>query len=421
MDFGLLPPEVNSGRMYAGSGPGPMLAAATAWDGLAAELHNMAATYDSSVSDLVAGWHGPSAETMAASAAPYAAWLHTTATQAELTAAQARAAAAAYEAAFAATVPPPLIEANRSLLITLVATNILGQNTPAIAATEAHYAEMWAQDATAMYGYAAAATTASRLAPFSEPPPTANPAAAQTQAAAVAQAAGAATGANIQSQLTQLTTLVPNALQGLTAGAAAASGPSSIESVLSQVATFLSTITGPYSPIGWIGIPGGWWLTAMQVLGTAQNVPGVLSLLGGPAPITGALGPLSGGYVSFEKPVPGTPAVGRGLVLASAGRAASLGALSVPTSWASAVPAVKTLAATLPSAGPAAAAALGSAGQNGLLSSMAMSSLAGRAIAGGATQSVVGTTARVIDRKSTVVGDDDPSSVTILVIQPTQE
>ena len=74
--------------------------------------------------------------------------------QAQLAATQATAAAGAYESAFAATVPPPIIEANRSLLAALVATNVLGQNTPAIAATEALYAEMWAQGATAMYRYA---------------------------------------------------------------------------------------------------------------------------------------------------------------------------------------------------------------------------------------------------------------------------
>ena len=38
MDFATLPPELNSGRMYAGPGAGPMLAAAAAWNALAAEL-----------------------------------------------------------------------------------------------------------------------------------------------------------------------------------------------------------------------------------------------------------------------------------------------------------------------------------------------------------------------------------------------
>ncbi len=52
--------------------------------------------------------------------------------------------------------PPPVITANRTQLAVLVATNLLGQNTPAIAANEAAYGEMWAQDAAAMYGYAGA-------------------------------------------------------------------------------------------------------------------------------------------------------------------------------------------------------------------------------------------------------------------------
>ncbi|HVQ98519.1 MAG TPA: PPE family protein, partial [Mycobacterium sp.] len=150
MDFGMLPPEINSVRMYAGPGSGPMIAAATAWDELAAELQAGAASYSSVISGLTAGWQGPSSAAMAAAAAPYVTWMRTTAAQSEQTANQARAAAAAYETAFAATVPPPVIAANRSLLMSLIATNLLGQNTPAIAATEANYAEMWAQDAAAM-------------------------------------------------------------------------------------------------------------------------------------------------------------------------------------------------------------------------------------------------------------------------------
>ena len=150
MDFGALPPEINSALMYAGPGAGPMLAASAAWDGLATEMGMAANSYGSLVATLTSGpWTGPSSTAMAGAAAPYVAWMHTTVAQAEEAANGARATAAAYEAAFAATVPPPVIAANRAELMMLVATNFFGQNTPAIAANQAHYAEMWAQDATA--------------------------------------------------------------------------------------------------------------------------------------------------------------------------------------------------------------------------------------------------------------------------------
>jgi PPE-repeat protein len=113
--------------------------------------------------------------------------------EAEQTATQAKTAAAAYEVAFAATLPPPVITANRALLMALVATNLFGQNTPAIAATEAPYAEMWAQDGAAMYGYAGMSASATTLTPFTPPPQSSNPRGLDGQAAALAQ--GTATSA----------------------------------------------------------------------------------------------------------------------------------------------------------------------------------------------------------------------------------
>lgn len=188
MDFALLPPEVNSGRMYAGPGPGPLLAAAAAWDALAAELQTVGAACASVIGELNDSWSGPSATAMAAAVAPYATWMHTTSAQAEQTAVQAKAAAAAYETAFTMTVPPPVVAANRAALMSLLATNFLGQNTPAIAATEARYAQMWAQDAAAMYGYAHSAAAASRLTAFTEPPQTTNPAGSAGRAGAAGHA-----------------------------------------------------------------------------------------------------------------------------------------------------------------------------------------------------------------------------------------
>src|SRR5690348_16042588 len=52
MNFGLLPPEANLGRMYAGAGPGPMRAAGS----------------ESAAAEPAAGWQGPSPEPMAAAA-----------------------------------------------------------------------------------------------------------------------------------------------------------------------------------------------------------------------------------------------------------------------------------------------------------------------------------------------------------------
>ncbi len=170
VDYGVLPPEINSGRIYAGPGAGPMLAAAAAWSGLAADLQAAASGHRLAISELTSGpWLGPASASMLAAATPFVVFLDSSAAEAEQAASQAFAAAAAYEAAFAASIPPPVIAANRALLAALVATNFVGQNTPAIAATEALYAEFWAQDAAAMYNYAGSSAAAAQFAELPEP------------------------------------------------------------------------------------------------------------------------------------------------------------------------------------------------------------------------------------------------------------
>jgi Ca2+/Na+ antiporter len=67
------------------------------------------------VSGLNGQWLGPSSMAMSTAAAPYVAWMNTTAAQAEQAATQAKAAAAAYETAFAMTVPPPVVTGNPAL------------------------------------------------------------------------------------------------------------------------------------------------------------------------------------------------------------------------------------------------------------------------------------------------------------------
>lgn len=168
MNFLVLPPEVNSARLFGGEGSTPMLAAAASWDGLAAELGSTATSFGEITCGLAgSSWQGPASVAMSDAAKPYTRWLNTAAAQAAGTAAQARAVAGAYETALATAVPPPVITTNRAQLISLVTSNLFGQNTPAIAAIENHYEQMWAQDVAAMAAYhSQAATAAEQLTPW---------------------------------------------------------------------------------------------------------------------------------------------------------------------------------------------------------------------------------------------------------------
>ena len=241
MDFAALPPEINSGLMYTGPGSAPMTAAATSWDNLAVEMYSAASDCGSIIANLTSGaWRGGASASMAAAAAPYVSWMSTTAAQAEQAAGQVMAAASAYETAFGLTVPPPVIVANRTLLASLISTNFMGQNTPAIAATEAHYAEMWAQDAAAMYGYAGSSAAASTLTPFAAPPATTSAAAPAAQAATVAQV----TGTGTQTTLSQLVTAVPAALQGLSSPATSTSSASGLSDLLDILTGNSTSTTG---------------------------------------------------------------------------------------------------------------------------------------------------------------------------------
>jgi PPE-repeat protein len=383
MDFAILPPEINSGRMYAGPGSGPMLAAAAAWDGLAAELYSAATSYQSVVSGLTAGpWLGPSSASMAAAAAHYVAWMSTTAAQAEQTAAQAKAAAAAYEAAFAATVPPPVIAANRSLLMALTATNVLGQNTPAIAATETQYAEMWAQDAAAMYGYAGSSASATTLTPFTPPAPTTNPGGLAGQAAAVAQATGTSAATNTQTVLSQLTSAVPTALQGLASPLAPTSGATS-----SAVTGILQSL-GLSSPLGYadgaassagLAVAAGAWQSASSA--DTAMIAADDEMTGMDGQVMGAMGQITGMEGRIMNRFDQLGAV-RTAMSAGVGQATSVGALSVPQAWTTAAPAIRLAAVALPATSLSAAPEVFAGSPGNLFSGMALASMAGRAIGG---------------------------------------
>src|SRR5271156_3058406 len=205
MSFSLFPPEINSALMFSGAGSGPLLEASTAWNGLAADLGSTATQYQTAVTNLTTGpWWGPSSAQMAAATAPYIAWLQSTAATAAQTGAQAQVAAGAYQTAYASMVPLPEIAANRALLAELVSNNFLGQNTGAIATTEANYLDMWIQDALGMDTYQVNSQAAAALPQHSAAPQVANGSLASTAAAATPASSSSSVVTGLLGDLAQL-------------------------------------------------------------------------------------------------------------------------------------------------------------------------------------------------------------------------
>jgi PPE-repeat protein len=384
LDFALLPPEINSALMYSGPGSGPMLAAAMAWEGLATELHSVASSYGSLIAGLTdEGWQGPAAAGMAGASAAQIAWLSTAAGQAEQAAAQAAAAAGAFEAAFVETVPPPEVAANRALLMGLLATNFFGQNTSAIVATEAQYAEMWAQDAAAMYGYAGASASAATLTPFNPAVQTANPAGLGAQAAAVAQAVGTAGGNSAQ-------TAVPEAL-------AALAGPTPVPAWTGDLAAALGLTGHVWNANGDGIVVGGVMgdvlegLTGSQTLDGSTPFDAFIRLISptrlfttafkdiqglGQALVPPAAAKAAAGLpelMPHNLPIPAAPGAATGAL----SKAELIGRLSVPQAWAAAAPTASPAAVS--SGGVGTTAAVGPA-SNTMTGLPVMGSAGGRGV-----------------------------------------
>jgi PPE-repeat protein len=368
MDFGVYPPEVNSGRMYAGPGSGPLLAAAQAWAALADELSAAAGAYESVVSCLTAGpWAGPASVAMTAAAAPYIAWLSTAAGRAEETATRATAAVAAYDAAFAMTVPPPVIAANRSLLAALVATNFFGQNTVAIAAAEAQYAQMWAQDAAAMYTYAGSSAAATALTPLTSPRPNTHPGAAA-----------------------QILAAVPAALQSMATPALALPSQTVLDTVGALIVTFIS---GPIDGLGLaVDVPlsatGGLTSFPLSIGGylIGLHTDDIVSGWNGEQSWPGtAPGPVKEFPATLlDLPLGTVPTLAAGM-----GSASTVGSLSVPSAWTVEAPEIRPLALAVPAVDVVEAeqqatlvAAQAEAGSGTTLSDLGIAAMTGRAMAG---------------------------------------
>ena len=356
MSFMMFPPEVNSSLMYSGAGSGPLMAAASAWDELAADLEATAASYQTVLAQLTGTtWLGPTSARMAAATAPYVDWLAGTAGQAAQTSAQARFAAAAYESAFASTVEPAVIATNRALLAALVATNFLGQNTPAIAATEAQYMEMWFQDGLTMDTYATVSQQAVVL-PQQTPAPTASDGGTSANAAAAAQStanSASSTGTNLATALQNLfPSLSTNSTSsnGLSSAASTAVPAATTNALSSAASTVAGSATDSILPVQGVyyltmfaSMPAKMLISMSNSMGASQAMQaGQQAMLADVTKVLDAkmktmLASISGQMRGFGSAISAQ--------LASAGK---LGGLSVPNGWAQAAPEMVRAAPILP-------------------------------------------------------------------------
>jgi PPE-repeat protein len=358
-EFSFLPPEINSARIFAGAGSGPLYMAAAAWDGLAADLQGSASSFDSVITALAGGpWAGPASVAMVAAAAPYVSWLSAAAGQAALSAGQARAAATTFETALAATVHPAAVTANRVSLMALIATNFLGQNTPAIAANEADYIEMWAQDVGAMLGYFTGATSvASTLTPFSTPP--VDLAGLATQVGA--QVAGF--GSGISAGVVPIAQGAVEAAPALVAGVQSAIAAAPVQQLMSvaQIAA----------------MPASMMMSPMMSL--MQGANGAGAGMASAAAMGAADVPK---FVGDVKPLGGVGGLGAGMA-GDLGKAHLVGAMSVPPTWQGSVPKAMATSAMEGLGGmPNAAAMAQGAGASGGMPMMPMPMGAGGAQGG---------------------------------------
>jgi PPE-repeat protein len=344
IDFSGVLPEVISTQIYTGPGAIPLMAAATAYANLAAEVSTTATQWESVISLLTTeNWTGTGSAAAATAAQPIIDYLTQTATALEQASAQATASAAAFETVFASVIPPQVILANRATQTALLPFAVIPVVAAEIAELDAEYAEYWAQDLAAVSTYQASSAAAGTLTPVT--PLAAAPVdpTAQTLLAPVSNATnGPITQAlNIPVQNTSLLNSIDSAL-----GTPAISN--SINGAVNTTAWFIGNT-----------IP-----TAVSLGHTLAGATVPALAVGDVVPDGSAAGVVEGTMVRAVAPAGGV-GFGGGAA-AGLGEATTVGKLTVPATWSAAAPATELASATAPLEGSGWNVAAEEAGAGGM-------------------------------------------------------
>ena len=237
---------------------------------LSAEIATMTT---STTSTAAVGWQGAGGAAMTMTAQAFAGILGMAVAWFEEAVVQATAIVDAYHLAKTTMVPGPVSDQNLADTEALVATNFIGQNSPAIAALVAEYERQWIQNATIMSSYQGVVTAA--LGVLATPPPFAPM--APNPAAALAALGNAGAQAGVQGALQASSQSMQQASTAAVPAAEAVSAP----------ADAMSAMGGPMGMMG-------------QLVGHRHDGPGSADAGPGPQMLgqfmqmpMGMLGPLS--------------------------------------------------------------------------------------------------------------------------------
>jgi len=272
-DAAAVPPELNHSMMVAGDLGESLVQAAAGYESVAdmllAELTAM--SLNTSTTAMVA-WQGPGGVIYEMTAAKFCAVCAAASAWVRIGQIQAAEVAAAHAAALDIMIPAAVCLTNRTTQAGLIASNIIGQNTPAIIGLEAQYDDFWVTNATARTGYGQVVSTA--LGALGAPPPLApmapDPAGPALGVAQAAAQDGGQSALQVSSQtMTQ------------TAEAPAQGAMSSPEGLMTSMAGQAGSLFGQ------LGSAFG------QVTSAGQQLPSMLGQA--PQMFSGMLGPLMSG------------------------------------------------------------------------------------------------------------------------------
>jgi PPE-repeat protein len=213
---------------------------------------------------------------------------------------------------------------------------------------------MWAQDAAAMYGYAASSAAASTLTPFTPPPQTTTSAGLGGQAAVLAHVTGTSAASGTQETLSQLTSAVPSTLQSLASPLASTTpgwdflSSNFVNGVVSggyvNPAMIEPAVMASMADVNAVALGGEPQITALPPMGSGEGNPLWLPKLSPSVtvPSSPASAPFSAAGVS------GVDLSG---VSAGTNQAAVIGRMSVPQSWTAAAQVENHAGGALPGPG----------------------------------------------------------------------